>query len=288
MAGCDNLPRQKTKAEFHHAISVLKEKGIIPSRIDARKAEPFNVTKSGPQGGTYTLRELVDKYDDVISGKATPVKLSESETKAYKRLGYETHKGKVIIPHSANESVKVERGRAVITHPKGIERVQLPIEYHNLEQFLDEAMENADEIDRMKNSREYFSFNFYGYGTSQIFSNIDQLLETFRHYKAADQAIGSKSSRRMNEVYRNLEIVRTSKMAWRKRLDETARKRRNREGEYSKHMKALRKSPARLAAHKSKEAAKAKAYRDKLKANPEAYAKYKADAKKRARKSQGK
>jgi len=259
LAGSLHL-RKKTKSEFRKAIGVLKKVGIVDVK-NVNDAQPYWVRKAGPKGGTYTLSELVDKYDDIISGKATPVKLSSEKTAFYKRQGYETVKGdKIVVPHVAGGKVKVNRqGDFYRLEPPGIKTTTLPVEYHNLEQYLTEL--KSKHIKREKG--KYFSFRFFG-GHSQLYSSIDLLIDDLQAYKGVLDPIRNRDAREMNEVFRNLEIVETTKAAWSRSKKQAA--------EYRRQSKSRNKPGARRRRLERAEATgKGDIYRDKRAAEMRAY-----------------
>lgn len=182
--------------KFRHNIAALKKRGLITG-VDARSVKP-----------TKRLTNLIDRFDDVLSGKATPVKLSKSETANMKAAGYETYKGKVIFPHSANEKVGVSHGHAKLRQPSGVEQVTIPVPYHKLDTYLRDLKKNDKAIDAMKKRDEYFAFRFYGHQSNAIYRNIDLLIDDLERYEAIEEARQSGKAKDMNEVYRNLEIVK--------------------------------------------------------------------------------
>jgi hypothetical protein len=119
----------------------------------------------------------------------------------------------VLVPHGELETAKYVGGQITIKHPSGIERVQIPIEYHNLEQYFRDIRKNRKLIDAMKSRNEYFGFRFFGNNSSEFFSDIDLLLERLESYR--DVNAGMKSRRKGAEIYRNIEILRLNSKAMR-------------------------------------------------------------------------
>lgn len=276
--------------EFRRRVAVLKKHGIVD--VDARKAQPYYVRKAGPRGGTYFLSELVDKYDDVISGKSTPVKLSPEKTKAYKRLGYQEIKGgKILVPHAATEKVRVKKGDIqIVDSVAGIERLPIPVEYHNLEQYLQDLRENEDEIRAMRKGNRFFAFRFFG-GHSQLYDDIDLLLDDLEHYSSVMQSINNQDSRSMNEIYRNLEIVTVNRRAWKTSQNVSRQKARsksrNKPHARKRRLDKLKSGPKwKLDQYREKRAEESRQYR--LKLTGSAKEEYKKDAAKRAKKSRKK
>jgi len=196
---------------FRKRVSVLKKQGLIPdrtargSKIDARSADPRYKLKGGK-----TLGSLVNKFDDVATGKATALKVSKEQVSRFKKAGYETTGGKVIVPHSATEKATVERGEVVIKSRSGIERIQIPIPFQNLTQYLNDIQKDKARINAMKRRNEYFGFKFFGNNSSALYQDIGHAIEDLARYSAVAAA---NTRIKQQEIYRNLEIVRVARSA---------------------------------------------------------------------------
>lgn len=194
--------QQVPQSKLREVANVLKREGI-GAPIDTRK----KINPTAIRGGK-TLKEWAKKLKGVLSGNASIVKASQVKGQpGYKKL-YErakTTKGELlIVPHSPDESVRVQSGKVVITHPSGIERIQLPVPYHNLEQYLSD---NHGKIGNATGNSRY-AFRFYG-GSSGVFRDMDDLLDVLLHYNAVEAAIDEDDRKLQRDMYRNLEIVRT-------------------------------------------------------------------------------
>jgi hypothetical protein len=161
--------------DFRSKVARLKELGLV-SDVDARSAYP-----TWKRDGVK-LSTLVDRYDDVLSGKVTPVKTSRLKTEVAKN--YPKSKGKTLVSHSADEKVRVEAGAVVIeSKVKGITRVDIPIPFHNAEQWARDVKKNQTQIDRLKKQNEWFGFRFGDNRSHQIFRDIDLLIEYLTEYE---------------------------------------------------------------------------------------------------------
>lgn len=207
---------QKLNQERLRKIArVLKSQGI-GAPIDTRKA-----IQPGMIRGGKSLREWSDKLDPVLSGKAEIFRQSKTSEKGYRKTYERAHvtdarTGKVddilIVPHSADERAALTPdGKIVISHPAGMERVQIPVEYHKLEQWLKDARHQK----YLKEGYQGFGFRLFG-NSSIYFRNIGQLWSKFIAYESVQDAIhGSKNEQR--EMYRNFELLRvTSHEKWEK------------------------------------------------------------------------
>lgn len=165
--------------------------------------------------GGKTLREWSDKLDPVLSGKAAIVPVSKVKDAKYRKT-YERFKGGkseyLLVPHSADEAVRVKRGKIEIDHPSGFTRVQIPVEYRNLEQYL----EDAKKLKYDRTGYKAYGFRFYG-GSSGTFSRLEDLFELLQHYGLVEESIDEDDRKTQKDIYRNLEIVKIKSTAeWRK------------------------------------------------------------------------
>ena len=271
--------------DFRHRVSVLKKAGLIPGKnrwgktVDARSAKPTSKFNG------KSLQSIVNKYDDVASGKATALKVPKKQLSQFKKAGFQTQGGKVIIPHSATEKVVRERGEVVIKSKSGIERVQIPIPFQNLTQYLEDIRKDAKRINAMKRRNEYFGFKFFGNNSSSLYQDIGHAIEDLQRYSA----IATANTRiKQQEIYRNLEIVRVNRAAnW---VFPSERRRMMSKAYNKRRMKAFRKNLKRkpLAVQESyKEASRqrSKAYRARIKRkNNGQYKNYRTKAKARSEK----
>lgn len=279
---------QAPTRQFRHAVSVLKKQGLLPAslsngtKLDARSAYPDWKVKG------KKLSTIIRKYDDIVSGKVTAVKPTPKNLKGFKKAGYQTTQGRVLIPHTATERVTTSRrGDVTIKSTSGIERVQIPVPYHSLGQYLRDIKKDNARINRMKRDKEYFGFRFFGFNSSQLYKEIDDAINDIEAYESVIQAFatGPKQER---EVYRNLEFVKIGNPDnW----VFPSERRRKMSKEYNrKRAKRFRERLERKPKHvqdrvRDESAARSKAYRARLKKNKKFSTAYKKAAKKRATKS---
>lgn len=185
--------------KFRSDISTLKKKGLL-SGVDARSAVPDRRL-------TYALK----KYDAVLSGKASAVKLSKSGIDQYKALGkpYDiaSPKGlprRVIVPHEPGERVTVSHGKVSIANPAGVHRTVIPVKYHSLPQFFKDIKKKPPTL----KEGEYFAFRFFGNRSHKVFRSMDALVNSLEHYESIFDSIDENDAEQMAELYQNLEIIR--------------------------------------------------------------------------------
>jgi hypothetical protein len=263
--------------KFRHDYAQLKKKGLVP-HVDARGVKP---TKS-------RLRTLA-KYRSVLQGTSAVAKLPLIKAREY----VAANKGatlvsnarggsRVILPISKGDKISVSHGRVKIRMPLGIERVQLPIKFHNLEQWANGIKKNAAKIDAMKAAGERFAFNFAGHHSLSFFDSIDDLIDTVLEYPTFEDAIDSDDAETQSTVYSMIEIVKFPRGLW----PEPSATRKQQTAAYQKERRTRRRKN-RPAYKKELEneitAQRMREYRAKMKEkNPSQYNAYKAAARERA------
>src|SRR5689334_18362711 len=279
------MPGKANLRDFRKRVSVLKKQGLLPARISSRKKLDARSALTDQIIRGKKLSTVVRKYDDVATGKLTAVKVSSTRLREFRKAGYETALGRVLIPHSATETVTLKGGEVSIRSAKGIERVQIPIPFQNLPQYFRDIKKNATRIDEMKNRNEYFGFRFFGHNSSSLYANIDLAINDLEKYT---QVVKATSRVKQQQIYKNLEIVRLrSDKYWvfpserrRKMSKEYNRKRAIR---FRKKLK--RKAGIIQEAYASATAERMREYRKRLKRNKYAYKRYLKDGKARANRS---
>jgi hypothetical protein len=263
--------------EFRRAVSTLKKQGLISGKtasgqkIDARSALPGWKVKG------KRLDTLVRKYDDVISRKATAVKVPSKDLKQFRKAGFETAQGRVLVPHTKTETAKLSRGQVSITSKTGIERVQIPVEFHNLNQYLSDIEKNSTLIDGMKKRSEYFGIRFYGGQRARFYANIDMLIDDLRHYEDIKNLTKGAKAKQL-EVYQNLEIIKMTKPAALRLEDEIHTHKKVMSAAYNrKHAKRVyerrkKKGRAAMDQYRTRKADNEKERRLRIKRNPAQYA----------------
>jgi hypothetical protein len=213
---------------FRSRVAILKRKGLL-SDVDARSVKPTTKIK-GKKASTW-----VDRFDDVLSNKVAAVKVPKRALRAYRSSsGYQTASGRLLVPHSLAETVKFRGGKIVITHKAGLERVQIPVEYHKLEEYLDTIARRKKSINKLHGEKEYFAFRFFGNNSMDVYSDIATAIKRVKTYEAVMQA---RTRKQQKEVYQHLEFVKISKPSeWFREGKETreARKRDHKRGHNEK------------------------------------------------------
>lgn len=127
--------------QFRHDVSILRKKGLLDKTIyDARKATP-----------TKYLKAQLKKFGSVLSGEATPIKVSKEKAKYYREKGLSVKNGKVIVPHVKGEKVMPKRGDFMkVMRGKGgkITVVDLGVRVDNMHDFIQALRNDAVKVGR--------------------------------------------------------------------------------------------------------------------------------------------
>lgn len=198
------------EAKLVHGLRVLRDAGIIsPKHITGVSAQRY-FYGVGPGGADLSAIDLVNKYQSLISGRAVAVpisKLSDEDLKDNKRLYDKAGGGKfIIVDHGPDETVKVVKGKVVLTHPAGIERIQVPIKFQNLEQWLLDFQKEIPRLEKERHGHAMFAFRFYG-GSSQPYNTLSAMFQDLIGYKTLQESITRGDTKLQREIFRNLEII---------------------------------------------------------------------------------
>lgn len=152
--------RAELKA-FRHDVSILRKKGLLDKTIyDARKATPSKYLKS-----------QIKKFASVLSGEATPIKVSKEKAKYYKEKGLTVKYGKVVVPHVKGEKVmpasKGSDFRKVIRGKGGkISVIDLGVKASNMDEFIRALRNDAVKVGR----DEQLAAQIFGWNVKKAFA----------------------------------------------------------------------------------------------------------------------
>lgn len=277
---------QSDLKKFRHAVSILKKKGLVKSSVNVRTAYPSQIS------GGKSLKELVKKFDDVISDKAAAIELPPEKVKAYKRAGYETTGNRVLVPKAATDRVTFTKDNEIKVTDKRtkISRIKMAVPYHNLKQWLQDMRKNHLRIDAMKRRNEYFGYTIGDpkrkHHSWNLYRTIEFLIDEIENGSPSglnlSEKIRTTTYKQQNEFFGAFEIVRVPRAeAWPQPKDRfRGGGRRARGGRKSKP------SPAKLEELRIKNAERQKKFRATLTKKEKDT--YKKEAKKRAKKSRKK
>lgn len=273
--------------KFRSDWAKLKKAGVVSSVSDARKITP-----------TRANLKTIRKFEDVLAGRAYPVKISNKEIRALKEAGHKIREARpkgqprvALVRKDPTEKVRVTRtGHVKTILPSGITRVSIPIKYQDLENYLTSIAADSEAIDAMKANNEVFGFQFFGSRSYSTYTHIEDLIEDLLLYESVENSVELGNAKSMKEQYQNLEIFHFPRgTPWRgdtpPRKRSTASRKRAKEREREKFSSL---PASKQEAQRKAQAARMRKYRAEMKKNNPA--KYKATIKrnqKRAKKSRG-
>jgi len=164
---------------FRHKVSILKKKGLVSKRTDARKQKPSR----------YML-EKVAKLGDVIEGKQVGVKLDRNTAQRYRQAGFFVFGNRVVVSRGQAETAKRDKGSGLIViSPLGLrnpfEKVVMPYSIKNIDQFLKECAKAPPDpqlFAAKKNPQDHWAFTFYGNNSLSTFQDIGLMGEYLERY----------------------------------------------------------------------------------------------------------
>lgn len=162
----------QTLKDFRHKVAILKAKGVVSKRVDARS-----------QKATRYMRDKVRKFQDVISGDISPVRAKPDIRAKYEGL-IEARGPFLMVPKErAKERVKIARGLIEIERPMigpsglqfGEEReVILPFKLVDMPQLV-ERLQTDETLDGLKRGDEMFAFKIDGWASKMGFADAKEM-----------------------------------------------------------------------------------------------------------------
>src|SRR5690606_11464557 len=115
--------------DFRHQVKMLKDKGLVSKRVDARK-----------QRATRYMRAKVKTFADVIHQQATSVKVPRALAREYKDAGYRVFQNRVVVDADPDTIARVRKGHIVSRRRLGAslteERIYLPVFVNSIERLI--------------------------------------------------------------------------------------------------------------------------------------------------------
>jgi hypothetical protein len=238
-----NAAKEELKAarlqlkEFRHDVAILKRKGVLSNKYDARSVSP-----------TKYLKSIIKQFSDVAEGKATTVKVSKTNKKYYQEKGFKTVNGRVVVKIKPNEKVISSHGNYSIQQTIGslkITRRDLLINRTDIATALFDL--KTSKIKLKKN--EAAAFQFYGNNSRKIYVDLqgqtawEQMAEDLSHYRTIETA-QNKSHEQQEELIEAIFIYSTvaDENGEFKKLEQTpeAKERAQLMSEYNKKVKKVK------------------------------------------------
>jgi hypothetical protein len=182
------------RKNFRHGIAVLKKKGLVSKDVDARKAVP-----------TRTLNKKLKEFSDVVAGQARVWKLPKAVQAGYKEQGYRVSRGKVVLQPSQFVSTRGRDKGFIKTseqHGAGprITSVHLPYRLKHLDRDLSALKQRVDSGAIKLDDGEYFGFEFFGWHSTRLFENFDQLIDHLMMYETFEKGSPDQIAERVRNV----------------------------------------------------------------------------------------
>lgn len=154
--------------KFRSDVAALKRKGIVSSKVDARK-----------QGATKYMRAKVRKYQDVLNGTAIAVPAPKSVRDKYVEKGVLEARGKMLIAprEFENQRARLRKGLVQVSRKlkNGTEEyVILPFRPVDMPDLI-QQLKSDPSLDGLKNPDEFFAFRLFGHNAVDAFPDMEDL-----------------------------------------------------------------------------------------------------------------
>jgi len=164
---------------FRRQVSILKKKGLVSKRTDARKQKP-----------TRYMTAKVKALAEVIEGKHVPVKLDHKTALRYKDAGFFVYGDRVVVSKGQAETVRRDKSSGLILiSPLGgrlpYEKVVMPYSIKNIEGFLAAASKSPPDpqlFAAKKNKADHWAFTYHGNNSLSTFADLGLLGEYLVRY----------------------------------------------------------------------------------------------------------
>ena len=162
--------------DFRHSVAVLKRKGLVSKRVDARS-----------QNATRYMRQKVRDLTPVIEGNAIAVKAPKAVRQQYKDSGVlDVKYNRVIAPKEfSNQRARLTRGMVQMVRPlkNGREEyVILPFKPTTANELLERLITDPS-LDGLKDDTEFFSFRLYGHNSNEALFTAKEMGEYLQKYR---------------------------------------------------------------------------------------------------------
>lgn len=163
---------------------MLKKKGLVSKRIDARK-----------QKMTRYMKDKVKTYAGVIEGKEAVVWREPKIYEQYKAAGFKTAsagrtKKAVIVPKEQEQAMRKNKNELMTVQTDignvTVEKVILPVGAGNMDAFLRQAMTHPETIDGLKRPDQLWGFTYYGHRSVTTYDTIEHVAEDLSKYRTIE------------------------------------------------------------------------------------------------------
>lgn len=194
------------RKEYRHAVAILKRKGLISKKIDAR-----SVTRKS------FLTKAINENRDVLEGKAKVFKVTKKQAKVLRDAGSRVVKNRVITPHTDTIRGYVRNGEEYtvqrLSKHQSIKTKRLKVSLRDFQLFIEDE-ENDEKLNKILKEGQQFGFRFYGNQSLRLFPTVQQVREYLMHYYAVEKSVADNDPALMQEIIQNLELAQTIPDKW--------------------------------------------------------------------------
>lgn len=197
----------KKPAPGPEIVSSLKSAFVKLRKIGLTTSKKLTRTIKGTE--KYII-DLVEKFSDVLQGRAKPVAVKGGKQRAaYREAGYRTIGPLVVVDVTPGEKIEVKDN--LIYRKRKLENgtwesVIIPVAPKDLASYLQFIKNNPSAAGHLPEGGRW-TFRMYGNQSYATFSDIDLLIERLAQYKSIDEAITKQDALLGEEIINNLEFV---------------------------------------------------------------------------------
>jgi hypothetical protein len=167
--------------QFRHDVALLKRKGLLNKKYDARSVNP-----------TKYLKGVIKEFGNVLRGEAQPVKVNKQNKKYYSDNGYKTKGNRVIVPVQKNEKAYATKTgiRIKATGQGGsITKIDVKLDRKNINEWATQLKNVGIKL----KDDEVLTFQFFGNNSHAAFENLhrktawEAMAEYIQNYPAFEQ-----------------------------------------------------------------------------------------------------
>ena len=213
----DKLTARQRKAtkDLQRDIAKLRKLGLYQVKGATASLKP-----------TDYRRKIVRQFKYVLNGALKPLRVSKTEAKRLKRVGYRVKGRTILVQEVPGKKISVDKsGHLKIQEGKRITRLVIPEPIQTLAEYLDDPA-----LPKL-GKNEWFVFRIYGNESYGRFSTKEQLLNNIMHYKTIQGYQTTGDTSKLDEFYSHIELFRINEESgklWGAIRDKSPRKKRAR------------------------------------------------------------
>jgi hypothetical protein len=197
--GQDATEARAQLKQFRHDLAILKRKGIVGKKYDARSQLP-----------TKYLKTQIAQFVDVLSGDAGSVRVKDKKRRAeYKAQGMRVKGDRVVVSKAPNETVRATKSGKFVRKWKGkggnIQMVNMNLSKTDLNAFIDKLRKNKVKL----SDDEELMFQIFGNNSIRGFRDEENqtaqegmadYLERYQCIQVAIEAGGEQEAEMIEDI----------------------------------------------------------------------------------------